>query len=89
MTKLRKTTPRAIDVEPYEFGGQTFYAAVYIRNSGADQNGWWVYINQTPTEIGQKITQNKARLIDMAAAGWRLRRGNAGCIARPGGGMSA
>ncbi len=76
LDKASQNNARAIDVEPYEFGGQTFYAAVYIRNSGADQNGWWVYINQTPTEIGQKITQNEARLIDI----WQQPDGDFGVV---------
>ena len=76
LDKASQNNARAIDVEPYEFGGQTYYAAVYIRNSGADQNGWWVYINQTPTEIGQKINQNEARLIDI----WQQPDGDFGVV---------
>ncbi len=36
-----------------------------FRNSGKDARSWWWYFNVSPSFIKQKLSENKARLIDI------------------------
>ena len=42
---------------------------IMIANTGADAKGWWWYYNDTPTDIGNAINANNARLINLTPAG--------------------
>ena len=44
---------------------QTYFAAIFIANTGADAKGWWWYFGQTPAQIGSLVQQHNARLIDL------------------------
>lgn len=60
------TTPlRILDLSIYISGGQKRYSAVAVVNQGAQQQGWWWYFDKTGEEVGQLLTQNDARLVDI------------------------
>lgn len=67
LTKANKA--RLVTLESYPSGGQTHYAFIMIANSGADNKGWWWYYNETSQTIGNSITSNRARLLDLTSAG--------------------
>jgi beta-lactamase class A len=56
---------RPIDVEHYSYNGNSYYAAVYVNNSGSQQLNWWFYGNRTSTEVKNLISSRGARLIDI------------------------
>lgn len=56
---------RILDLSIYSVGGQKYYAAVAVINSGAQYQGWWWYFDKTPQEIADLLTQNGARLVDV------------------------
>ncbi|HEX5051228.1 MAG TPA: serine hydrolase [Planctomycetota bacterium] len=60
---------RVIDFDRYTFNGTTYYSAVLIGNTGADNRQWWWYINITPTQIGNYLNTNNARLYDLEPNG--------------------
>lgn len=60
---------RLTSLQSYSAGGNTVYAAIMIANTGADAKGWWWYYNNTPTDIGNAINANNARLINLTPAG--------------------
>jgi microsomal dipeptidase-like Zn-dependent dipeptidase len=53
----------------YSSNGATFYAGIWIMNTGADAKAWWWFVEKTPQEIGSLVTANKARLLDVTSAG--------------------
>lgn len=64
---VSNTTPalRILDLSIYSVGGQRYYAAVAVNNSGSQYQGWWWYFDKTSQEIGDLLTQNGARLVDV------------------------
>jgi hypothetical protein len=60
---------RLTTLESYTSNGQTLYAFIMIANTGADAKAWWYYFNNTPQDIGNAISTNNARLLDMTYAG--------------------
>lgn len=64
---VTNTSPslRILDLSIYTVGGQKYYAAVAVNNSGAQYQGWWWYFDKTPDEIAALLTQNGARLVDV------------------------
>lgn len=56
---------RVLDLSIYTVGGQRYYAAVAVHNSGSQNQGWWWYFDKTPQEIADLLTQNGARLVDV------------------------
>lgn len=60
---------RVIDFDRYTFNGTTYYSAVMILNTGADNRQWWWYINVTPAQIGTLLNSNNARLYDLEPNG--------------------
>lgn len=64
---VANTTPalRILDLSIYSVGGQRYYAAVAVNNSGAQYQGWWWYFDKTAEEIVDLLTQNSARLVDI------------------------
>jgi len=56
---------RLVQINSYVKNGSTLYAAVMIANTGADERGWWWYVNATVPDISTLLTANNARLIDL------------------------
>jgi outer membrane protein assembly factor BamB len=55
---------RIVNLDTYEDGGQTHFAAILVSNAGADAKAWWWYFGKTPAEIAALVAQHDARLID-------------------------
>jgi hypothetical protein len=64
---LTANSARLTDVEIHSIvSGQPRFTVRMVRNSGAYAvPGWWWYFGQTFTQIGQKLDENNARLIDL------------------------
>lgn len=60
---------RVTHLESYVEGGVRKYAAIMIRNAGADQKGWWHYYGVNAAFIGQQLGANNARLTDIERLG--------------------
>jgi len=63
-TYLDSNDARLVSLDAYDVGGTTYFAAVMIRNTGADAKGWWWYYGVTPSQIASLVQQNNARLVD-------------------------
>ncbi len=64
---LNSNAARLTDVEIHSIvSGQPRFTVRMVRSSGAYAvPGWWWYFGQTFSEVGQKLTANNARLIDL------------------------
>ncbi|GIJ35261.1 serine hydrolase [Micromonospora sediminimaris] len=63
--RLDEHDARLTDIEVYDAAAGT-YTVVMVRDSGAYAvPGWWWYPSLTFAEVGQKINQHTARLIDI------------------------
>ena len=64
---LNTNGARLTDIEIHSIvGGQPRFTLRMVRNNGAYAvPGWWWYFGQTFSEIGQKLSANNARLIDL------------------------
>lgn len=67
---------RIVDLQPYTWNGTTYYAAIMIRNNGADYRPWWWYVNVTPAQLNIYLNSNNARLYDLE----RRTNGNYDCV---------
>ncbi|MBL8898716.1 MAG: hypothetical protein JNM84_13850 [Planctomycetes bacterium] len=56
---------RPIDLERYRIAGVTYYAAILIRNAGADQRAWSHYNGVTAAALGQSLLASSSRLYDL------------------------
>lgn len=56
---------RIIDMEIYYVNGQKKYAVVMVPNTGANAKSWWYYSKISAAKLKEKLTANKARLIDL------------------------
>ena len=56
---------RVVDLEVIEQGSTRTYAAVMIRNRGADQAAWWWYSGVSLGTLASELAANNARLIDL------------------------
>jgi hypothetical protein len=66
INNLAKTlNARVTNLDAYEVGGNTNFAAIFVSNTGADARSWWWYFGQTPTQIGSLVQEHNARLIDL------------------------
>ena len=54
---------RIIDLEPTS-GSPTFTVS-YAKNSGGYARAWWWYYNLTAAQVGSRVTQHNARIIDL------------------------
>jgi hypothetical protein len=78
ITNLTKANnARLTAVQSYTANGQTLYTCIMIANTGADNKGWWWYFNETPQTIGNSVSTNKARLIDLTPSSTTSGRFNA------------
>jgi hypothetical protein len=75
-TQLTANNARLVDLDTYEFNGTTYYSGVMIRNTGADQRGWWWYLNVTPAQISSALNTNSAQLYDLE----KRSNGNYDCV---------
>jgi Beta-lactamase len=60
---------RLTSLQSYTSNGQTLYAFIMIVNKGTDDKGWWWYFNVNTQAVGNAISANKARLLDLTSAG--------------------
>jgi len=67
--RLSQHNARLIDLDTYVVNGQRRYAAVMVSNTGALARGWWYYINVTADFIATKLSENRARLLDVERLG--------------------
>jgi len=75
ITNLTKANnARLTALQSYTSNGQTLYTCIMIANTGADNKGWWWYFNETPQTIGNSVSTNQARVIDLtpSATGGRF-----------------
>ena len=56
---------RIVQVDAYRKNGSTLYAAVMIANTGTDARTWFWYVNASVADIGNLLTANNARLVDL------------------------
>lgn len=62
---LTQNQARLIDIEPYDAGGQTRFAAIMVDNTGANARSWgWLY-DTTTTAITQNVNQFNNRVVDL------------------------
>ncbi len=61
----KELNARIINLDAYEVNGQTYFAAIFISNTGSDAKSWWWYYGQSPSNISSLLQQNKARLVDL------------------------
>jgi len=55
---------RLVDLEAYQGGDGTLYAAIMIENTGPDASGWWWYYNVPAETIINNINTNSSRLLE-------------------------
>ena len=67
--KAKKNGARVIDLDTYTISGKRYYSAVMIKNSGKDKRDWWMYSNLTSGQVKSKMSQHKARVIDIERRG--------------------
>src|SRR5271166_5641262 len=60
---------RIVNLEPYVVNGTTYFAAIMLRNVGADYSGWWWYYGLTADQVQARLSENNARLIDLRRYG--------------------
>jgi hypothetical protein len=53
---------RLIAVDPYTTGGKTYYTAIMVSATGADNVAWWWYVNASPSSIETARVNNNARI---------------------------
>jgi hypothetical protein len=56
---------RIIDLEIDFVDGIKRYAVVMVANTGTEAKGWWYYSQLTFDQVGDKVAQNDARLLDL------------------------
>ncbi len=67
-TTLSQNNARLVDLDSYEIGGNTYYSAVMIANTGADQRQWAWYYN-VPIATVQASVANGRRVYDLERRG--------------------
>jgi len=60
----KELNARIVNLDAYELDEKTYFAAIFISNTGDDARSWWWYFGQTPAQIGTLLLQHNARLID-------------------------
>ena len=63
--KLNEHEARILDVETYILNGKRRFAAVLIPNTGEREKAWWWYYGVSANFVSNKLSENKARLIDL------------------------
>lgn len=60
---------RITNLESYASGGNTYYTAVMISNTGADANGWWWYFDAPESDIASNVSTNNAQILNITNSG--------------------
>jgi len=62
---LSQHNARLISVDPYFTSGGLRFAVVMVPNTGAQDRAWWWYYGQSAQQVGQLLSQNNARLVEL------------------------
>lgn len=57
------------DLDSVVLNNVRHYAALTIKNTGADARGWWWYLGVSASQLEQLLSQNQARPIDIERVG--------------------
>lgn len=60
----RSLDMKLVDIERYQQGGQTRFAAIMTDNTGPNEAQWAWYLSQTPAQINAKAADLRMRVID-------------------------
>ena len=61
----RELNARITNFDAYEVNGGTYFAAIFVSNTGNDAKAWWWYYGQAPSQVTSLLQQHNARLIDL------------------------
>lgn len=61
-TTVSQNNLRIVDLEPYDYLGTTYFAAVLIANTGADGKAWWWWYDQTSSQVDANLAAVNGRL---------------------------
>ncbi len=64
--EVDKTNERILDLDVSMMDGKPAYAALLMPNTGSEQKAWWWYAGVPFDTLDAKITENKARLVDIS-----------------------
>ena len=67
--EINSNQARIVDLDAYQIGGNTYYSAVMIRNTGVDYKDWWWYIGADHDFIVDKLGEHEARIVDLEHLG--------------------
>jgi len=62
---LSQNNARLVSVDPYETSAGLRFAVVMVPNTGTHDRAWWWYYGQTAGQVGQLLSQNNARLVEL------------------------
>lgn len=63
--KISEHSARIIDLEQYDTSSGARFAVVLVRNADPANKAWGYHFNVTPTTIGQYVSSNGMRIIDI------------------------
>ena len=63
--KLSEHSARIVDLEQYATSEGQRFAAVLVSNTGTHNKAWWYRLNTSPASIGNTLSANNARLVDL------------------------
>jgi hypothetical protein len=66
LTTVINSGYRIVDLE-VESGSPARFTAALVQNTGSYAKGWWWYYNLTLSSVGNLVSQNNARIIDIEA----------------------
>lgn len=69
MDKVSDNSARLIDIDSYEVNGVRRYSGIMVRNTGSHARSWWVYANVSAATVSQKLSEHRARLVDIERQG--------------------
>ncbi len=64
-TQITNSGHRLIDLDSYFVGGNKFYSAVFVANTGSDAKSWQWWINQTSAGVAAKLSAFGGRIVDL------------------------
>lgn len=67
--KFDRHKMRPIDIERYRDGNKTQYAAIMVDNRGEKKTGWFWYHSESATDVLEKMSRHKMRLLDIERYG--------------------
>jgi hypothetical protein len=62
---LSQNSARLISVDPYTTSAGLRFAVVMVPNTGTHDRAWWWYYGQSAQQVGQLLSQNDARLVEL------------------------